>query len=339
MSATIDGSIPPQENTKLFGHDDGEAFLAHSYQSGRLHHALLIEGEQGIGKATLAFRFANHILNHPSAQDAPDHLADPDINSPLFRQIAGAASHNLMHIKCETDPKTGKVKSAISVDDIRKTAKFFSQTSGSDNWRIAIVDVADHLNRSAANALLKILEEPPKRALFMVLSHSAGKLLPTIRSRCLSLKLRQLDDGPLVEALNHLNALDGLDQPSIQRLISLSQGSVARALTVLNYGGAELIDIFNDIINPQAPLERKKLHKLAENLAGKDQDVNYHFFIDHMISHVIENAKLAAQQHHLARANQLANLSQALQHHKNEADIYNLDKKQTLLSLFSMMKP
>lgn len=337
MSDVIDGAIPPKENTKLFGHSASESFLASAYKTGKVHHAILLEGPQGIGKATLAFKFANHILSNPEYDQAPDSLADPDEDSPVYKQIAGGASHNLMHIKCETDPKTGKVKSAITVDDIRKTGRFFSQTSGSNNWRIAIIDVADDLNRSAANAILKILEEPPKRALFLVLSHSPGRLLPTIRSRCLSIRLKPLDDEPLAKALTHLDALRDLDQDNIKQLLHLSDGSVSRALTVLNYGGAELIQTFNEIIAPNSTVDRKTTHKLCESLASRDQDVSYNFFVEHMISHVMNLAKQAAHNGQSQKASKLAELSGKLTQHKLESDTYNLDRKQTLLSLFSMM--
>lgn len=337
MSDAIDGAIPPKENTKLYGHAQNEAFLANAYKTGKVHHAILLEGPQGIGKATLAFKFANHVLSHPEFDTAPDHLADPDDDSSVYKQIASGASHNLMHVKCQTDPKTGKVKSAITVDDIRKTGRFFSQTSGSNNWRIAIIDVADDLNRSAANAILKILEEPPKRALFLVLSHSPGRLLPTIRSRCLSIRLKPLEDEPLERALTHLDALRDLDRENIKQLLHLSDGSVSRALTVLNYGGAELIQTFNEIIAPDSPVERKTTHKLCESLAARDQDVSYNFFVEHMISHVMNLAKQAAHNGQSQKASELAELSDKLTQHKLESDTYNLDRKQTLLTLFSMI--
>lgn len=337
MSLELEGAIPPAENTKLFGHKESEDFLASAFKTGRIHHAILLEGEQGIGKATFAFRFANHILNNPETEQAPDEIGDPNPESAVFRQIAGEASHNLMHIKCEVDAKTGKTKSSISVDDIRRTGKFFSQTSGSNNWRIAIIDTADDLNRSAANAILKILEEPPKRALFLVLSNSPGRLLPTIRSRCLSLRLKSLSNQDMVSALNHLDVLNGLDEASISQLLKLSDGSISRALTILNYGGAELIGHFNEVIAENGAADRKTLHKLAESLAKKDQETSYHFLVDHMITHTMEQAKSAASGGQISRASELAELSEKLRNHKTESDTYNLDRKQTLLTLFSMM--
>src|SRR6195952_3882032 len=189
---------------RLFGHEEAEEFLAQSYRSGKGHHAILIEGPEGIGKATLAFRFANHVLSNPDPLLAPQNIGDPDPTSVVSHAIASGASHNLLYLTRPVDEKTGKVKSAITVDEVRRAGKFFSQTSGPGNWRIVIIDPADDMNRSAANAILKLLEEPPKRALFLVLSHAPGKLLPTIRSRCLPLRMAPLDDRALGSALANL---------------------------------------------------------------------------------------------------------------------------------------
>ena len=239
VQGVLDGAIAPQQNTRLFGHEEAEAFLAQSYRSGKGHHAILIEGPEGIGKATLAFRFANHVLTHPDPASAPDFIADPDPQSLVSRQITAGASHNLLHLTRPVDEKTGRVKSAITVDEVRRAGHFFSQTSGTGNWRIVIIDPADDLNRNAANAILKILEEPPKRAMFLVLSHAPGKLLPTIRSRCMPLRLLPLSDAAMVQALNQL----GISPEGEKRdaLLAASKGSVAQALKLMNYGGSDIV--------------------------------------------------------------------------------------------------
>ncbi|RVQ51527.1 DNA polymerase III subunit delta', partial [Sinorhizobium meliloti] len=113
----LEGALAPATNSKLFGHQEAEAFLAQSYRSGKGHHAVLIEGPEGIGKATLAFRFANHILSHPDPADAPERLADPDPASMVTRQLASGASHNLLHLARPVDEKTGRAKGAITVDE------------------------------------------------------------------------------------------------------------------------------------------------------------------------------------------------------------------------------
>ncbi len=242
-AGVLDGAIAPAENNRLFGHEQAESFLAQSYRSGKGHHAILIEGPEGIGKATLAFRFAHHILKHPEPAEAPEALADPDPSSAIGRQLASGASHNLLHLTRPIDEKTGRAKGAITVDEVRRAGKFFSQTSGTGNWRIVIIDPADDLNRNAANAILKILEEPPRRSLFLVLTHAPGKLLPTIRSRCLPLRLKPLDAAPLHQALAHLGF--DLEGENAERIVTAANGSVAEALKLINYGGLEIAATFD----------------------------------------------------------------------------------------------
>jgi len=329
----LDGAIWPAENTKLFGHEDAEDFLAQFYRSGKGHHAILIEGPEGIGKATLAFRFANHILSHPDPATAPERIADPDLGSAVSRQIASGASHNLLHLARPVDERTGKVKSAITVDEVRRAGKFFSQTSGTNNWRIVIIDPADDMNRNAANAILKILEEPPKRAMFLVLSHAPGKLLPTIRSRCLPLKLAPIDDSALVSALAHLGI-----QGEGQALLSAAKGSVGEALKLLNYGGGEIIQAYNDVLSSEGPAARKTMHRLADALSGKEADTIFDFFVSHVGDDVMNRARLAAGEGQIAAAERLARLYSEITEKLTVSDAYNLDRKQTIMEVLSEIK-
>lgn len=329
----LDGAIWPAENTKLFGHEEAEDFLAQFYRSGKGHHAILIEGPEGIGKATLAFRFANHVLSHPDPASAPERIADPDPNSAVSRQIASGASHNLLHLARPVDEKTGKVKSAITVDEVRRAGKFFSQTSGTGNWRIVIIDPADDMNRNAANAILKILEEPPKRAMFLVLSHAPGKLLPTIRSRCLPLKLAPLDDHALVSALAHLGI-----QGEGQALLSAAKGSVGEALKLLNYGGGDIIEAYNAVLSSEGPAARKAMHRLADALSGKESDTIFDFFVSHVGDDVMNRARIAAGEGRITAAERLARLYSAITEKLTVSDAYNLDRKQTIMEVLSDIK-
>ncbi|MDP9836596.1 DNA polymerase-3 subunit delta' [Neorhizobium huautlense] len=333
----LDGAIAPQRNTNLFGHADAEDFLARGYRSGKGHHAILIEGPEGIGKATLAFRFANHVLSHPEPSEAPERLAVPDPNSMVSRQIIAGASHNLLHLTRPVDEKSGKVKSAITVDEVRRAGHFFSQTSGSGNWRIVIIDPADDLNRNAANAILKILEEPPKRALFLVLSHAPGKLLPTIRSRCLPLRLQPLSDDNLGRALAALGTpLDG--GRTAQEIPALAKGSVAQALKLMNYGGHEIIQSFEDVLKAQGAGARKAMHRLADVLSGKDNDVLFGFFIDHLTESLVDRARSAALAGDLAGADRAAKLSSEIGERIGVSQAYNLDRKQTIISILEEVR-
>ncbi|MDX3977909.1 DNA polymerase III subunit delta' [Shinella sp.] len=327
----LDGAVHPAEQTKLFGHAEAEAFLARSYRSGKGHHAILIEGPQGIGKATLAFRFANHVLHHPEPAEAPETMADPSPAAPITRQLAAGASHNLLHLTRPVDEKSGKMKSAITVDEVRKAGKFLAQTSGTGNWRIIIIDPADDLNRNAANAILKILEEPPKRSLFLVLTHAPGKLLPTIRSRCLPLALSPLSEDDLAAALDSLGAAPS--GPRAGDVLSAARGSVSEALKLVNYGGFDIVEAFRTIVTAPAEPPRRDVHKLADVLSAKDSDTVFTFFCQHATDFVTDAARDAALTGDMSRADRLAQLSSLLNERITVAQAYNLDRKQTIISV------
>jgi DNA polymerase III subunit delta' len=325
----LDGAVAPAENPNLFGHDAAQTFLSRAYRSGKSHHAILIEGPEGIGKATLAFRFANHVLSNPDPSQAPEIMAAPDKATLAYRQIVAGSSHNLLHLKRPIDDKTGRQKTAITVEEVRKAGKFFAQTAGSDNWRIVIVDTADDLNRNAANAILKILEEPPRRAMFLVLSHSPGKLLPTIRSRCLPLALRPLNDADMQAALNSLGF--ELAPESREQLLAHANGSVAEALKLVNYGGLEILTAFENLLPLRGGGQRREMIKLSEALAAKGADTIFGFFISSLFRRIGEEARNAALAGELAGAERLARLSSELRQRVDTALAYNLDRKQTIL--------
>jgi DNA polymerase-3 subunit delta' len=327
----LDGAVHPAEQTKLFGHAEAEAFLARSYRSGKGHHAILIEGPQGIGKATLAFRFANHVLHHPEPAEAPETIADPSPAAPITRQLAAGASHNLLHLTRPVDEKSGKMKSAITVDEVRKAGKFLAQTSGTGNWRIIIIDPADDLNRNAANAILKILEEPPKRSLFLVLTHAPGKLLPTIRSRCLPLALSPLTENDLAAALDSLGASPS--GPRAGDVLSAARGSVSEALKLVNYGGFDIVEAFRTIVAAPTEPPRRDVHKLADVLSAKDSDTVFSFFCQHATDFVTDTARAAALTGDISRADRLAQLSSLLNERITVAQAYNLDRKQTIIGV------
>ena len=336
-ASVLDGAIPPAENVRLFGHGDAVDFLAGSYQAGHLHHALLLEGPEGIGKATLAFRFAYHMLTHPEPTKASAKVADPDLNTPILRQVASGASHNLLHLARPVDAKTGRVKSAITVDEVRRAGHFLSQTSASGNWRIVIIDPADDMNRSAANAVLKILEEPPRKTVFFVLSHAPGKLLPTIRSRCMPVRLTPLDNETMQLGLDHLGLSAGQDRSVIDAVIDHSEGSLAKAILLLRYGGLEIAQNFEEILVAGQGGSVKAVHTLADTLTARDREMAYRFFIHYTLERVTGIAREAAKTGNLVVAERWAALAGELQQNLATADSYNLDRKQTIISVFSSL--
>src|SRR5476649_1397977 len=196
--------LPPRETSALFGHAAAEHALLESYQSGLIPHAWLIGGPPGIGKATLAYRLARFVLAHPdpkspAVQQAKSLAVDPD--NPVARRVAAQAQGDLMVLERTINEQTGKLYTVIRVDDVRRSVPFFGSTAGEGGWRIAIVDAVDDLQREGANALLKVLEEPPARTLLLLISHAPGRELPTIRSRCRRLLLRPLAADDVVRAV------------------------------------------------------------------------------------------------------------------------------------------
>jgi len=196
-------SPPPRETNVLFGHADAERILLDSYKSGRMPHAWVIGGERGIGKATLAYRLARFVLAHPDPRTADVQQAASlavTADHPVARRIAAQAQGDLLVLERTLNDK-GKLRQDIAVDDIRRSVVFFGSTAGEGGWRIAIVDAVDELNRFGANALLKVLEEPPERSLLLLVSHAPGRVLPTIRSRCRRLLLRPLKAADVSRAV------------------------------------------------------------------------------------------------------------------------------------------
>ena len=211
----------PRETSALFGHREAESALLNAYRSGRIPHAWLIGGAQGIGKATLAYRMARFVLAHrnpllPQVQRAETLAVDP--SDPVARQIAADAHGGLLMLERTLNDK-GVMRTVITVDETRETISFFGSTAAVDGWRVCIVDTVDELNPNAANALLKILEEPPQQSLFLLVSHAPARVLPTILSRCRKLLLRPLATDDVIRAAT---------APPISRRRSCARGGRSR---------------------------------------------------------------------------------------------------------------
>lgn len=191
------GAAHPRDTFAFTGHDDAEAALAEGLASGRMHHAWLLAGPKGVGKATLAYRFARSALGAQRAGPRPFDVAADDA---IARRLS-AQSHGDLFVLRRGLNERGRPRSEIVVEDARGLIGFFSMKSTEGGWRVAIVDAADELNRNAANAILKTLEEPPGKTVLLLISHAPGALLPTIRSRCRRLDLRPLDEASVRSAV------------------------------------------------------------------------------------------------------------------------------------------
>ncbi|AGA64794.1 DNA polymerase III delta prime subunit [Liberibacter crescens BT-1] len=333
----LKGAVFPAANTRLFGHQKAENFLARTYASGKMHHALVIEGPEGIGKATLAFRFAFHILHNPDSQNAPDSLGPPDPSSPAVKQIIAGASHDFLYLSYPCDEKTGKIRTMIPVSAIRRIHQFLSLKSVTGNWRIVMIDPADGMNRNAANAMLKILEEPPKRVLFILLSHVVGKLLPTVRSRCITLTLSPLSETDLEKALQHLGLSLSAQQIEILRLSA--EGSVSEALKLLKYQGHKIMTAYTQFKEEEEEyVATKIMHQLMNDLSAKGDQVSFSFFVNLVTGDLVNRAKGAALSGHLEEAERIARLYSVIHERLESASIYNLDKKHSIFQVLDAIR-
>ncbi|WP_371168173.1 DNA polymerase III subunit delta' [Aliiroseovarius sp. 2305UL8-7] len=268
----IEGAPHPRNALHLIGQDAAEAAFLDAYNSDRMHHGWLITGPRGVGKATLAWRIARFLLATPPddggmfTAPAPNTL-EISTDHPVARRMQVLSEPGLFLLRRPWDEKNKRLKGEITVDEVRKLKNFFALSSAGGGRRVVIVDVADEMNVSAANALLKLLEEPPQGAVLLLISHQPSRLLPTIRSRCRELRL-----GPLApEALAQIMA--GLEEtPSPEdtiRLGELAAGSAGDALRLLHLDGmatyANLIEVFS----AGRDFDRPRALKLAESAVGK----------------------------------------------------------------------
>lgn len=329
---TLDGIPEPSENPVLVGHREAGDTLVAAYRAGKLHHALLFVGPQGIGKATLAFHLANHLLAHVDHAGSPDRLGAPDPTSALFRQIANGAHPSVLHLTRPLNDKTKSYKSAVTVDEIRKVNRFLSLTSHDGGYRVAIVDPADDMNVNAANALLKNLEEPPARTLFILIAHSLGRLLPTIRSRCQIVRLNPLSDDEVSSVLAGFDtALPG-NETERAALVANAGGSPRTAILLTQYGGLEIADALDQLLR-EPTITVADAHRLAEAVAGRDRAVAFGLLNDHAMEIMSVAASSAAYQGDIERAERFSRAWQDLRIAINEADTYNLDRKQHALNM------
>ena len=321
----------PRETATLIGHGAAEAAFAEGIAAGRLHHAWLIGGPQDIGKATLAYRVARRLLAYPQGT-GPAGLAIPD-NHPIHGQVAGLSHPNLVALRRHKAHGAKTLPTKISVDMVRKALDLFASTATDSGWRICVVDSAEDLNANAANALLKVLEEPPPRALFLILAHQPGRLLPTIRSRCRAMILRPLADGEVAEAIRALPFAQP-EESTLARAIGLAEGSVGRALGLVDPVTAGLVAEVETLLSRAANPDWGRVLKLAETLAGRDGEERFAAAGDAVLRFV--SAELDRRQGEpVQRLAALVEVCEKFARSAREAATYNLDRRPVVLSLFA----
>ncbi|EJF82208.1 DNA polymerase III subunit delta' [Bartonella doshiae] len=324
----IDTVLSSLQNNIIFGHEIARYFLAQIAKEGRLHHALLFEGEYGIGKATLAFHLAWNILSSQKGD-----FLQPEHDSIIWRQMIQGSHPGLLHISRRFDVKTQKFKTGILIDDIRDIMHFLNQTSKDGGWRIVIIDSADDMNRSAANAILKTLEEPPSKTLFILISHSSGKLLPTIRSRCQQISFRPLSDDEMKQVIRHLFSNQGImDKKTVEMIVKRSKGIPRKAALLICHGGLEIVRTIDSILE-QSVCNPAIVHNLAQTFSMSSSGTQFQQLCDEVLDKIQERAIILAERGNLIFSKKCAQAWQKIHQEIEEMQSFNLDKKQFVINL------
>ncbi len=345
----------PRANPELVGHGEAERRLATASGDGTIAGAWLIGGPEGIGKATLAYRVGRHLLaggGNYLFGDVGDMLA-MDAADPVFGRIAGGAHGDLMTIEIGFD-KQGKKRTEIVVEDIRRVEPFFHQSAGEGGWRVAVIDGAERMNRNAANAALKLIEEPPRRSVVLLVSHAPARLLPTIRSRCRKLHLHPLEGEQIALLLEqYLPQLSEADRLPLARL---SEGSIGRAMQLDALGGLDLYRELIAMVGAEPRMDPAVLHAMADKLGRYGQDAACRTALDLLgawLARLVRGGTgaqmtgepvLADEPEIMARLTGSGNLDrwvdvwEKVARLRDRADSLNLDRKQVVLAAFGAVE-
>jgi len=268
----VPGAPHPRDTAQLIGQDSAQSAFLDAFTGGRLHHAWLLTGPRGVGKATLAWRIARFLL--ATADPDPDDMfgaplptsLDVDPEHPVARRIAAGAEPGLKSVHRTENEKTKRLRDQITIDDIRALAGFFQLSATDGGRRVVIIDAADDMNVNAANALLKMLEEPPARTTLLLICHQPSRLLPTIRSRCRTLRLGTLSATDMTLAMAQAGVDPGADGAA---LAELSAGSVGEAMRLTLLDGLHIYREIISLLGTMPNLDRARALALAEAAAQR----------------------------------------------------------------------
>jgi DNA polymerase-3 subunit delta' len=322
----LEGHTHPRENFRLVGHETALARVAQAIRSGRPPQGWLIMGPPGIGKATLAYRIARYLLAFGATDKGPVDLSVPE-RDPTSIQVSAASHPGLLVLKRSLNPDTGRLMNVISVNEVRRLGSFFGMTSGAGGWRVAIVDAADDMNDNAANAILKLLEEPPGRAMVLLLANMPGRLLPTIRSRCRRVILKPLETSVVADELARL--LPDSNPKERDAIARLSGGSIGMALQLAGGDGVMLAEEADKLIESAKAPDIPTLLALGDKVARMTDGIgDFGGFLRHALSNRIRARALDGAPHLDRWLDCLSKLNESFA----QTTMLYLDPRQTILS-------
>jgi DNA polymerase III subunit delta' len=272
----------------LFGHDEAVAAFKGQLALGCLHHAWLISGPQGIGKALFAQKVALRLLAEGAGPRPTLAGLDVEDEHPVARLIEAGSHPDIMRLERLPRDSGNELARSITVDQVRGLQRLFSTTSSLSRWRVVVIDAVDDLERSAANALLKNLEEPPPDSLFLLISHAPDRLLPTIRSRCRHIRLSRLRHDAMTSALKA--ALPDAEDSEINALAEAGEGSPGQAISVRGLDIAGLDKAMAEIVRT-GDRGNARRSKLAQELSPKSAQARYEVFLARAPSLIATTAK------------------------------------------------
>lgn len=326
------GCLPPRERYDLIGHEKAEQAFLSAWDSGRIHHAWLITGPRGIGKASFAWRAARRVLG--AAPDSAYGILGSNPNDPVCRTLEAAANPDMLVIRRPFDDKRKRWRAEITIEEARKASGFFEKSAGAGGWRVCLVDAADDMNVNSANALLKTLEEPPQRGILFLVSHSPGRLPATIRSRCRRLVL----SAPPVEASSAwLANTGGLgSQDEALKALARCGNAPGRALALAASGGLPLYDMVDQFIDASDRSDDAAAWRLAEKVTARGQEALIPVFYDALSAGFQAKARQVAvnsadPEHWLSAWRELSRLVR-------DADALYLDPRQTALAALALSR-
>jgi len=344
----LEGERSPINNPLLLGHDDCEQLFLSSFFSRRVPHAWLLTGTKGIGKATFAYRIARFVLTNNVISSGKDRSLysdielvktpinlNSDINNPICRRIMSGGHPDFLNITRALDEKTGKIKKQITVDEIRKINSFLSLTSAEGGWKVIIIDSIDDLNLNSANALLKILEEPPANTLILLVCHNLMSILETIRSRCRHIKLNLLEKDILITLIKEY--LFDLSMDDTKILSRLSGGSIGRALYLAEGPILEVFNKIETILSTFPKLDMSKVHDLG-NILQRDKTGDLFIHAMHFLANWVENNVKNLASSDLEKSKPWLEIWDKIVDSGNKLKLLNLDQKQVFLNTFVSIK-